>query len=168
MAPASMPDFLDLAGHHGFTPRACRPAGPDEGQRRADGGVHQAALLRAVSRLLRWAHLNQPAEQWLRRKGPARARDGHDSSRRSLCPRGCCDASSRSRAGAADGPRRRSRRTSPCGCCRTRPARCGGQCRSHTGLEEPSVTPVGCKEGRPQSSLSTRTGSTRAARRAGM
>jgi transposase len=58
--------FLDVAGHYGFTPRACRPArartkGKDE---RMVGYVkhHFFVRYRAFDS---WAHLEQLAEQWL-------------------------------------------------------------------------------------------------------
>jgi len=58
--------FLDLAGHYGFTPRACRPyrartKGKDE---RMVGYVKQHFFVRYRS-FESWAHLNQLAEQWL-------------------------------------------------------------------------------------------------------
>ncbi len=58
--------FLDLAGHYGFTPRACRPyrartKGKDE---RMVGYIkhHFFVRYRAFDS---WAHLNQLAEAWL-------------------------------------------------------------------------------------------------------
>jgi transposase len=58
--------FLDLAGHYGFTPRACRPyrartKGKDE---RMVGYIkgHFFVRYRAFES---WAHLNQLAERWL-------------------------------------------------------------------------------------------------------
>jgi transposase len=58
--------FLDLAGHYGFTPRACRPyrartKGKDE---RMVGYIkgHFFVRYRAFDS---WAHLNQVAERWL-------------------------------------------------------------------------------------------------------
>jgi transposase len=58
--------FLDLAGHYGFTPRACRPyrartKGKDE---RMVGYVKQHFFMRYRS-FESWAHLNQLAERWL-------------------------------------------------------------------------------------------------------
>jgi transposase len=58
--------FLDLAGHYGFTPRACRPyrartKGKDE---RMVGYLKQHFFVRYRS-FESWAHLNQLAEQWL-------------------------------------------------------------------------------------------------------
>jgi transposase len=58
--------FLDLAGHYGFTPRACRPyrartKGKDE---RMVGYIKHHFFVRYRS-FESWAHLNQLAEQWL-------------------------------------------------------------------------------------------------------
>jgi transposase len=65
--------FLDLAGHYGFTPRACRPArartkGKDE---RMVGYIkhHFFVRYRAFDS---WADLNQRAEQWLREEADQR------------------------------------------------------------------------------------------------
>lgn len=65
-APRFNPRFMDLAGHYGFQPRACRPArartkGKDE---RMVGYVkhHFFALHRESESM---AHLNQSLEQWL-------------------------------------------------------------------------------------------------------
>jgi len=58
--------FVDLAGHYGFTPRACRPyrartKGKDE---RMVGYVKGNFFVRYRS-FESWAHLNQLAEHWL-------------------------------------------------------------------------------------------------------
>ena len=58
--------FLDLAGHYGFIPRACRPyrartKGKDE---RMVGYIKQHFFVRYRS-FESWAHLNQLAERWL-------------------------------------------------------------------------------------------------------
>jgi hypothetical protein len=58
--------FVDLAGHYGFTPRACKPyrartKGKDE---RMVGYVKGNFFVRYRS-FESWAHLNQLAEQWL-------------------------------------------------------------------------------------------------------
>jgi transposase len=58
--------FLDLAGHYGFTPRACRPyrartKGKDE---RMVGYIKGNFFVR-YRVFDSWAHLNQLAEQWL-------------------------------------------------------------------------------------------------------
>lgn len=67
------PRFVDLAGHYGFLPRACRPAraqtkGKDE---RMVGYIkhHFFVRYRAFDS---WAHLNQLAEHWLREEADAR------------------------------------------------------------------------------------------------
>jgi transposase len=58
--------FVDLAGHYGFTPKACRPyrartKGKDE---RMVGYIKHHFFVR-YRRFESWAHLNQVAEQWL-------------------------------------------------------------------------------------------------------
>jgi len=58
--------FLDLAGHYGFTPRACRPyraqtKGKDE---RMVGYIKHNFFVRYRA-FESWAHLNQLAEKWL-------------------------------------------------------------------------------------------------------
>jgi transposase len=58
--------FVDLAGHYGFVPRACRPyrartKGKDE---RMVGYIKQHFFVRYRS-FDSWAHLNQMGEQWL-------------------------------------------------------------------------------------------------------
>lgn len=65
--------FQDLAGHYGFTPRACRPyrartKGKDE---RMVGYVQQNFFVRYRS-FESWAHLNQLAEQWLAQEADPR------------------------------------------------------------------------------------------------
>ncbi len=65
--------FLDLAGHYGFTPRACRPyrartKGKDE---RMVGYVKHHFFVRYRA-FESWAHLNQLAEQWLREEADPR------------------------------------------------------------------------------------------------
>lgn len=65
-APHFNERFLDLAGHYGFSPRACRPyrartKGKDE---RMVGYIKQHFFVR-YRHFLSWAHLNQLAEQWL-------------------------------------------------------------------------------------------------------
>lgn len=65
--------FVDLAGHYGFTPRACRPyrartKGKDE---RMVGYVKQNFFVRYRS-FESWVHLNQLAEQWLREEADLR------------------------------------------------------------------------------------------------
>lgn len=65
--------FLDMAGHCGFTPRACRPyrartKGKDE---RMVGYVKQHFFVR-YRKFESWAHLNQLAEKWLREEADQR------------------------------------------------------------------------------------------------
>jgi len=65
--------FVDLAGHYGFTPRACRPyrartKGKDE---RMVGYVKQNFFVRYRS-FESWEHLNQLAEQWLKEEADLR------------------------------------------------------------------------------------------------
>src|SRR5512135_741401 len=65
--------FLDLAGHYGFLPRACRPyrartKGKDE---RMVGYIKQNFFVRYRS-FESWVHLNQLAEQWLREEADLR------------------------------------------------------------------------------------------------
>ena len=67
------PRFVDLAGHYGFVPRACRPAraqtkGKDE---RNVGYVKHHFFVRYRA-FESWAHLNQVAEQWLREEADQR------------------------------------------------------------------------------------------------
>jgi transposase len=67
------PRFVDLAGHYGFRPRACRPAraqtkGKDE---RNVGYVKHHFFVRYRA-FESWAHLNQLAEQWLRAEADPR------------------------------------------------------------------------------------------------
>jgi transposase len=60
------PRFLDLAGHYGFVPRACRPArAQTKGDERTVGYVKHHFFVRCRA-FDSWAHLNQLAEQWLR------------------------------------------------------------------------------------------------------
>lgn len=65
--------FLDLAGHYGFQPRACRPyrartKGKDE---RMVGYIKQHFFVRYRS-FISWSHLNQQAEAWLREEADQR------------------------------------------------------------------------------------------------
>jgi hypothetical protein len=71
--PRFNPRFVDLAGHYGFTPRACRPArartkGKDE---RMVGYIKHHFFVR-YREFDSWQHLNQLAEQWLRQEADAR------------------------------------------------------------------------------------------------
>jgi transposase len=65
--------FVDLAGHYGFTPRACRPyrartKGKDE---RMVGYIEHHFFVRYRS-FASFAHLNQVAEEWLREEADPR------------------------------------------------------------------------------------------------
>lgn len=65
--------FLDLAGHYGFTPKACRPyrartKGKDE---RAVGYIKQHFFVRYRA-FESWAQLNQQAETWLAQEADPR------------------------------------------------------------------------------------------------
>jgi transposase len=65
--------FVDLAGHYGFLPRACRPyrartKGKDE---RMVGYLKHNFFVR-YRRFESWAHLNQLAEQWLKEEADPR------------------------------------------------------------------------------------------------
>lgn len=72
-APQYNPRFLDLAGHYGFSPRACKPyrartKGKDE---RMVGYLKQHFFVR-YRRFDSWAHLNQQAEHWLKTEADQR------------------------------------------------------------------------------------------------
>jgi transposase len=65
--------FADLAGHYGFTPRACKPyrartKGKDE---RMVGYIKHHFFVR-YRKFESWVHLNQLAEQWLREEADQR------------------------------------------------------------------------------------------------
>ena len=65
--------FVDLAGHYGFVPKACRPyrartKGKDE---RMVGYIKQHFFVRYRS-FESWTHLNQLAEQWLTQEADPR------------------------------------------------------------------------------------------------
>jgi transposase len=65
--------FVDLAGHYGFVPKACRPyrartKGKDE---RMVGYIKQHFFVRYRS-FESWVHLNQLAEQWLAQEADPR------------------------------------------------------------------------------------------------
>lgn len=67
------PRFLDVAGHYGFVPKACRPAraqtkGKDE---RMVAYIKHHFFVRYRT-FESWAHLNQLAEQWLRTEADQR------------------------------------------------------------------------------------------------
>lgn len=71
--PTFNPRFVDLAQHYGFQPRACKPyrartKGKDE---RMVGYIKQHFFVRYRS-FESWSHLNQLAEQWLRKEADER------------------------------------------------------------------------------------------------
>lgn len=72
-APRFTPRFLDLAGHYGFTPRACRPyrARTKGKNERMVGYIKHHFFVRYRS-FESLAHLNQLAEQWLRDEADGR------------------------------------------------------------------------------------------------
>jgi transposase len=58
--------FLDLAGHYGFTPRACRPyRARTKGKDERMVGYVKGNFFARYRAFESWAHLNQLAEQWL-------------------------------------------------------------------------------------------------------
>jgi len=58
--------FLDLAGHYGFTPRACRPyRARTKGKDERMVGYVQGNFFQRYRAFESWAHLNQLAERWL-------------------------------------------------------------------------------------------------------
>jgi transposase len=58
--------FLDLAGHYGFTPRACRPyRARTKGKDERMVGYIQGNFFVRYRTFESWAHLNQLAEAWL-------------------------------------------------------------------------------------------------------
>ncbi|MBP1778660.1 MAG: family transposase [candidate division NC10 bacterium] len=65
--------FLDLAGHYGFTPRACRPyRAQTKGKiERVVGYIKRHFFVR-YRQFESWDHLNQLAELWLREEADAR------------------------------------------------------------------------------------------------
>jgi transposase len=65
--------FLDLAGHYGFAPRACRPyrAQTKGKSERMVGYIKQHFFVRYRS-FESWEHLNQLAEQWLQTEADLR------------------------------------------------------------------------------------------------
>jgi integrase-like protein len=59
--------FVDLAGHYGFAPRACRPArAQTKGKDEQNVGYVKHRFFVRYRAFESWAHLNQLAEQWLR------------------------------------------------------------------------------------------------------
>jgi transposase len=67
------PRFLDLAGHYGFVPRACRPArAQTKGKDERNVGYIKHHFFVRYRTFESWAHLNQLAEQWLREEADQR------------------------------------------------------------------------------------------------
>lgn len=67
------PRFLDLAGHYGFRPRACRPArAQTKGKDERNVGYIKHHFFVRYRAFDSWAHLNQLAEQWLREEADPR------------------------------------------------------------------------------------------------
>jgi len=65
-APRFNERFLDLAGHYGFTPRACRPyRARTKGKIERMVGYIQRHFFVRYRSFESWAHLNQLAERWL-------------------------------------------------------------------------------------------------------
>lgn len=67
------PRFVDLAGHYGFRPRACRPArAQTKGKDERNVGYIKHHFFVRYRAFESWAHLNQLAEQWLREEADPR------------------------------------------------------------------------------------------------
>jgi transposase len=67
------PRFVDLAGHYGFRPRACRPArAQTKGQDERNVGYVKHHFFVRYRAFESWAHLNQLAEQWRREEADPR------------------------------------------------------------------------------------------------
>jgi transposase len=67
------PRFVDLAGHYGFRPRACRPArAQTKGKDERNVGYIKHHFFVRYRAFDSWAHLNQLAEQWLREEADPR------------------------------------------------------------------------------------------------
>jgi transposase len=65
--------FVDLAGHYGFVPRACRPArAQTKGKDERNVGYVKYHFFVRYRAFESWAHLNQLAEQWLREEADHR------------------------------------------------------------------------------------------------
>jgi len=65
--------FLDMAGHYGFTPRACRPyRAQTKGKTERTVGYVQQNFFVRYRAFESWAHLNQLAERWLAEEADAR------------------------------------------------------------------------------------------------
>jgi transposase len=67
------PRFVDLAGHYGFVPRACRPArAQTKGKDERNVGYIKHHFFVRYRAFESWAHLNQLAEQWLQEEADQR------------------------------------------------------------------------------------------------
>lgn len=67
------PRFVDLAGHYGFVPRACRPArAQTKGKAERMVGYVKHHFFVRYRAFESWAHLNQLAEQWRREEADQR------------------------------------------------------------------------------------------------
>lgn len=67
------PRFVDLAGHYGFVPRACRPyRARTKGKSERMVGYIKQHFFQRYRQFESWAHLNQLAEQWLREEADQR------------------------------------------------------------------------------------------------
>jgi transposase len=65
--------FLDLAGHYGFTPRACKPRrARTKGKDERMVGYIKDNFFQRYRAFESWVHLNQLAEQWLRQEADPR------------------------------------------------------------------------------------------------
>lgn len=65
--------FLDLAGHYGFTPRACKPyRARTKGKDERMVGYVKGNFFQRYRSFESWAHLNQLAESWLREEADQR------------------------------------------------------------------------------------------------
>src|SRR4029453_5051812 len=67
------PRFVDLAGHYGFVPRACRPArAQTKGQAEGNVGNGKPPSFARSGAFGSGAHLNRGAERWLREEADRR------------------------------------------------------------------------------------------------
>jgi hypothetical protein len=72
-APRFNARFLDLAGHYGFTPRACRPArAQTKGKDERMVGYVKGNFFQRYRAFESYAHLNQLLEHWLREEADPR------------------------------------------------------------------------------------------------
>lgn len=71
--PMFNPRFVDLAGHYGFQPHACKPYRPrTKGKDERMVGYIKRHFFVRYRAFASWAHLNQLAEQWLREEADSR------------------------------------------------------------------------------------------------